>query len=180
MNGGGDHAAHYRGGDRLHHVRADAGFPEDRHQTREHGRYRHQLGAQALHGTVDHRRLQVRLGDRSASPEALIQRLMQIDDHHDTGLNGNAEERDVADPNGHAEVIAKPPLQQQTAGKRIDRRKDQHQRLSHGMKDEIEQHEDDEEDDGKDQLQPFLRAQLKFVFAGPLKRIVRGQLQLLL
>lgn len=33
---------------------------------------------------------------------------MKVDDHHNAGFYGNAKQGDVADPNGHAKVVAEP------------------------------------------------------------------------
>src|SRR5712671_4423693 len=47
------------------------------------------------------------------------------------------------------------------------------------MENHIEQHEDDEKDDGQNELQALFRSQLELVFARPLIGVARGQLQLL-
>jgi hypothetical protein len=41
---------------------------------------------------------------------------LQVDDHDDAGLDGGAEERDVTDPDGDAEIAAEQPLQKHAAG----------------------------------------------------------------
>ena len=83
-------------------------------------------------------------------------RFVQIDDHDDAGFNRDAEQRDIADPHRDAEVVAEQPLENQTAGQRIDRGENQDGGLSDRMKDHVEQQEDHEEDDGQNQLQPLL------------------------
>jgi len=44
--------------------------------------------------------------ERDARSETFVERLVEIDDHNDAGFHGNSEERDVAHPYGHAEVVA--------------------------------------------------------------------------
>jgi len=43
-------------------------------------------------------------------------RLLEVDHHDHAGLDGGAEERDVADPHRHAEVEAHGPLEQHASG----------------------------------------------------------------
>ena len=57
--------------------------------------------------------------------EPMLESFVQVDDHDDSGLDGNAKKCDVADPNGNAEVVAEHPLKEKPAGHRIKRRKDQ-------------------------------------------------------
>ncbi len=53
MDGGGNHAADDGGGNWLHHIGADAGFPEDRNQAGKHGADGHQLRSQTMNSTFD-------------------------------------------------------------------------------------------------------------------------------
>lgn len=76
VNGRGDHAADNGGGDRLHDVGADSGFPENWNQAGENGKYRHQFGSQALNGTLNN--------------------------HLDAGFNRNPEKHDVAHPDSNS------------------------------------------------------------------------------
>src|SRR2546421_1147222 len=111
--------------------------------------------------------------------ESPIERLVEIHNHHDSRLHGNAEKGDIADPHRHAEVIAKQLLQDEAAGERINRRENKHGRFHDGMKYHVEQHENHEEYDGQDNLEPLLGAQFKLVLAGPFVRVPRGQMNLL-
>jgi hypothetical protein len=45
--------------------------------------------------------------DRFSGCEPAVECLMQLDNHDHTGLNRNSKQRDVADPDCHAEVVAK-------------------------------------------------------------------------
>ena len=105
----------------------------------------------------------------------LVQRLLQVDDHHDARLHGGAEERDEADPDGDGEVVAEQPEQVNAAG----------QRERHGQQDmcgferrvvrEIEQEEDDDDGDRDDDLEPLPRAHLVFVAAAPADEVAGRQ-----
>ena len=46
----------------------------------------------------------------------VVERLVQVHDHHDPGLNRDAIQRDVPDPHGYREVVTEPPLQHHAAG----------------------------------------------------------------
>ena len=75
-----------------------------------------------------------------------IERFVQIYDHHDFGLDRDTEQRDVANPDGNAEIVAKLPLEKKPSRHRIQRRKDQNQCFGHGSEHHIEQHKDRKED----------------------------------
>ena len=45
----------------------------------------------------------------------LLQRVIEIDQHHDAGLGGDARERDEPDRDGDRQVEAEPPHQPQPA-----------------------------------------------------------------
>ena len=53
--------------------------------------------------------------ERAFFREAGFHGFLQIDDHHDTGLHGGAEERDVTDPDRAVEIVAEELLQQHAA-----------------------------------------------------------------
>ena len=91
MNRGRNHAAHDGRGDGLHHVRADAGFSQDRNEARQHDGDGHQLGTQPVHGALDDRRLQVGLGERHAGSKTALKRLVQVNHHDDARFDGDAE-----------------------------------------------------------------------------------------
>ena len=71
---------------------------------------RHDLGPEAEQGAFDHRVLESRMREMSAELDALpLNGLFEIDDHDDASLDGRAEQRDEADPDGDGEVVAKQP-----------------------------------------------------------------------
>jgi len=47
----------------------------------------------------------------NAGFEPVVQSFVEIDNHDNSGFNGNAEERDVADPHRYAKVVAEQLLQ---------------------------------------------------------------------
>src|SRR5437870_4257090 len=98
----------------------------------------------------------------------MIQRLVKVHDHDHARFDGNAEERNITDPDRHAEVIAEHPLQNQSASHGVEGRKDQYGRFSNRVEDHIKQHEDHKEYDGKNDLEALLGPKLEFVLARPL------------
>ncbi len=118
--------------------------------------------------------------ERHAFCEPVIESFVQIDDHDHAGFHGDAEQCDVADPNGHAKVVLEEPLKNEATGHRVEGGKNQHHGLRYRMEDHVQQHEDHKEDDRKDDFQAFLGTQFKFVFAGPLIDVSGWELQFLL
>jgi hypothetical protein len=57
---------------------------------------------------------------RFSAREAAVQRFVEVYDHNDAGLDRNAEQRDVADPYCHAEVVAQQFLQDEAARECIE------------------------------------------------------------
>src|SRR6202021_1816855 len=104
---------------------SDAGFPENRSKTQNHSSHGHELGAKTLNRAVDCGLLQSCFRQRNAFCEAMLERLMQVDNHDDAGLDGDAEERDVADPHSYAEVVPEKPLQQEATRQGVDGREDE-------------------------------------------------------
>ncbi len=76
MNGGGDHAADERRGNRFHHIRADAALPQNRNETREHHAYGHEFRPEALHGAFDDGLLNVFMFQGFSAREPPIERFV--------------------------------------------------------------------------------------------------------
>ena len=91
-------------------------------------------------------------------PSALAARLqfgeraVEIDQHHDAGLGGDAGERDEADGDRDREVEAEPPHQPEAADQRERHRQHDDQGLGHAAEIEVEQQEDDQQRDRHDDL----------------------------
>src|SRR6266404_3870841 len=168
MDGGRDHAADDGGGDRFHHVGADAGLPQDGDKARENDTYGHQLRPQTLHRTFNRRFFNVLVFQRLSGCEAAVECFMQIHDHDNARFDGDAEQRDVADPDRHAEVVAEQLLQDEAPRERVERREDEHGGFPDGMEHHVEEHKDDEEHDGKNNLETLLGPLFEFVFSCPL------------
>ena len=110
----------------------------------------------------------------SASPLPL-DRLLEVDHHHDAGLHGGAEQRDEADPDRDGEVVAEQPEQVDAAGQR-ERDGQQHvRRFERRVIGEVQQDEDDQQDDRQHDLQPLPRALLVLPPAAPRRRSSRRQ-----
>src|SRR5882724_1322317 len=93
--GRGDHPAHHRCRDPLHHLRAGAVAPEGRQEAQHDRRHRHELGSQPVHGAVldgSHE-----LGAVGATPTAgeVGPRVVEVEQHDDPGLSSDAGERKI-------------------------------------------------------------------------------------
>src|ERR1700677_4887425 len=175
VDGGRNHAADDRRGNRLHHIGADAGFPENRNKTGKHSADGHKLWPQTMNGTFNGCVFNVSIRQRLTRLQFVFESFMKIDDHHDTGFYSNSEECDVTDRHSDAEVVVKKPLQEQPSTHRIDDWEDENKRFGDRAKDQVQQQEDHEEDHRKNQLQALLGTQFQFVLSRPLKRVICGQ-----
>src|SRR5690349_21433198 len=102
---------------------------------------------------------------------------MQVNHHYNPGFHGDSKKCDIAHPNGNTEVVPHQPLQKQPASHGVKRGKNQHQRLSHGMKDHIKQKENSSEHNGQNNFESLLCTEFKFVFSRPVKAKPRLQFQ---
>ena len=114
--------------------------------------------------------------NRPALLEPLIDRLVEIHHHHHAGLHGDAVQGDVSDPDGHREVVAKQPLQDDATRHGVDDGEHHDCGFRHRVERQKEQHEYDEDDERDEDLEPLARAHLEFVLAGPQERVARWQL----
>ncbi len=80
---------------------------------------------------------------------------MQVDDHDHACLDRGAEQRDVANSYGHAEVVAQQLLQDEAAGECIECRENQPSRFRNGMKRHVKERKDKEKYDRQYDLQGF-------------------------
>ena len=75
----------------------------------------HHLWPDALHCAQHNRSMKIGLGEGLALRLTLglhvLQRMVEIDQHHDARLGGDARKRDEADSHGHRHVEAEPPHQ---------------------------------------------------------------------
>src|SRR5216684_7939795 len=104
---------------------------------------------------------------------------MEVHDHNYTGLDSDAEERDVAHPDGNTEVVSEQLLKDEAAGQSIERGKNEDSGLGDGVKHHIEQQEDDEEHHRQNELQSLFGPQLEFILPRPLVGVASRQGQLL-
>jgi hypothetical protein len=96
------HAADAGNGHRLHHVRSTTGMEEDRSQAEDCRDGRHQAGANALQAGLD-----------DETPDVidilrwlLAKEVLQVGQHHDAVVIGDADQSDEADPHGDAQVCS--------------------------------------------------------------------------
>ena len=102
---------------------------------------------------------------RPSFRRCFFQRFLEIDDHDHAGLDRGAEERDVADPDRDAEVVAEQVLQKDAAAQREGHGEDDVRRFLDGCDRRVEQQEDDEQHGRHDEHERALRAELVLVFA---------------
>ena len=171
-----DHAAQHRRGQWLHHLGPHARAPHDRQQAGDDGGDGHHFGAQPQQRAFHHGVPQRHAGQRAAERLPLaLDRLLQVDDHHDTGLHGGPEQRNEADPDRHREVVAEEPQQVDPSGQR-ERDGEQHvRRFDRRPVHEVEQDEDDYNHDRNHELQPLARALLVFPAPAPAEVIAGRQ-----
>ena len=81
---------------------------------------------------------------------------MEIHHHDDAGFDRNSKQCDVAHPDGDAEVVAKPILENQAASHRVKRGENKDGGFSDRVEDHIKKQEDHKKHDRHDELQPFL------------------------
>jgi hypothetical protein len=105
---------------------------------------------------------------RAAFQAFSCHRLLKVEDHDHAGLDRGAEERDVADPDGDAEVVPKPPLQQHAAGQGERHREDHVRGFRRRVKRHRQQQKDNQQHGRHDQLQRLAGADLVFILAAPL------------
>src|SRR5713101_5689760 len=103
---------------------------------------------------------------------------MEVHDHDYTGLDSDAEQRDIAHPDGNTEVVSEQLLKDEAAGQSIERGKNEDSGLGDGVKHHIEQQEDDEEHHRQDELQSLFGPQLEFILPRPLVGVTGRQRQL--
>ncbi len=156
-----DHASDDRRSYRLHYVGADAGLKENWNETGENGGDCHELRTEALNRAFDGSLFNIVRAMDFVREKMTVQSLVQVDDHDHAGFHRDSEERNVPDPDGHAEVIAKQPLQQQAAGQRVDRGHDKYDCFRGRAEDHVEQDEDEEEDYGQNELETLLGPRFK-------------------
>src|SRR6266852_145903 len=104
---------------------------------------------------------------------------MEVHNHNYTRLDSDAEQRDVANPDGNTEVVSEQLLKDEAAGQSIERGKYEDSGLGDGVKDHVKQQKDDEEHHRQDELQSLFGPQLEFILPRPLVGVASRQGQLL-
>src|SRR5713226_8776866 len=103
---------------------------------------------------------------------------MEVHDHNYTGLDSDAEQRDVANPDSNTEVVSEQLLKDEAAGQSIERGENEDSGLGDRVKDHVKQQEDDEEHDRQNELQSLFGPQLEFILPRPLVGVTGRQRQL--
>jgi len=100
VNGGRNHSADNRRGEGVPHLRADSAFPKDRHKAGKHYEECQPLRAKLLHCCFNGCLFDLLVRDAVAAGEALIKCCIEVHDPGDARLDGDSEQRNVADANG--------------------------------------------------------------------------------
>ena len=141
-----DHSADHRRRERLHHFRAGSRAPHDRQQTGDDRGDGHHFRTQAQARAFLDGGNEICVAEAGTNSSASsFKRFLQIDDHDDAGLDGGAEERDVADPDGDAEIVAEQVLQKDAAGQREGHGEDDVRGFLRVAIDDVKQEENDEQ-----------------------------------
>src|SRR5947209_20514703 len=104
---------------------------------------------------------------------------MEVHDHNYACFDSDAEQRDVANPDGNTEVVSEQLLKDEAAGQSVERGKNEDSGLGDGVKHHVKEQKDDEEHHRQDELQSFFGPQLEFILPRPLVRVASRQGQLL-
>src|SRR5215831_8111162 len=97
----------------------------------------------------------------------MLLRFVQIDNHDHASLHRDSKQCDIANPNGHAEVVSERPLKQETSGHCIQRGKNQYGCFGGGLEHQVQQYEDHEENNRENKFQTLLGTKLKLVLPCP-------------
>ena len=137
--------------------------------TGDNGGDGHDLWAEAQAGSVLHGLDEVLVSEgRAFFREAGFHGFLQINDHHDPGLHGSAEQSDVADPDGTIEVIAWQSLQHHPATEGEGHGEHHVSLLQRAVIDEVEKDENHHQHEREDQHHGFDETALVFELAGHL------------
>src|SRR5258705_5592298 len=97
----------------------------------------------------------------------MIQRFVEVHNHHNASFNSDTKQRDVTNPHGNTEVISEQALKNQAASQSVDCGENEDSSLGDGMKHHVEQQENNKENDRQNQLKPLFSPQLELVFTRP-------------
>src|SRR2546422_2305729 len=78
---------------------------------------------------------------------------MEVHNHNYTCFDSDAEQRDVANPDGNTEVVSEQLLKDEAAGQSVERGKNEDSGLGDGVKHHVKEQKDDEEHHRQDELQ---------------------------
>ena len=97
-----------------------------------------------------------------------VERLVDVDDHHHSGLHGEADHREQAHPDGGGERVAEEIEGPEAAHQREGNRSEHEERLGQAAKLQEKQGEHGEHHERHDPLQPLLTREEQVVLPGPL------------
>ncbi len=101
--------------------------------------------------------------------------MVEIDEHHDSGLRRHACQRDEADRDRHGPIVAQEPDEPDPPDEREGHREHHEDRLRHAPEVDVEEQEDDQQHGGHDEPQGRLGALHVLVLTTPLERVPLGK-----
>ena len=165
----GPQASNHRGGGPRRHVGSDAGFPEQRQQAEHRRGDRHDQRANASGGAFDHRRVHVRWCVNAAFAQVPFERLVEVHDHHDAGLGGDARDRDEPDPHGRREVVVHEREQPHAAGDGKRQTGQDEERLRPPPHRQVQEHHHEDEREWDHVAEPGLHLREELILTRPLQ-----------
>src|ERR1019366_8108579 len=167
QNEGRKDAADHRGGDALHHVGSGPDRPHNRYQAHEHGGDGHELRPDSFHRAMHDRRLQVAKALQLAFQLGLVVSQVQIEQHEHAGLGIDTQQRDQTDPHPDSHVVAEKVQEPDGAHSGERYGQDDDQGLGHGLRVEIQQHDDQKHGEREHDGQLFANTLHGLVLAAP-------------
>jgi hypothetical protein len=105
MDRGRNHSADDWRSDRLHHVGADAGLPENRNQAGKDGTNGHEFGPETVYSSFDGSVFHILICQWLSALFPAFKGFIKVDDHDHTGFDSDVSHRDC-----DAEVVFQQPL----------------------------------------------------------------------
>ena len=140
--------------------------------------HRHDLGADAFHRAEHDGIFQISSGFQQAFLFPFFIGKIKIEEHHHARLRIEAGKGDDAHPDGNAHIVIEQIQEPEGTDQRKRHGKQNDDRLGHRFRIQIDQHKNDQQRKGNDQLQPLMCFEQIFVFAAPVKPIAFRNFQL--
>src|SRR5262249_43899208 len=149
--------------------------PEDRHESSDDCRNRHELRTKAQKSTFYHGFTKVGASQYSALKPLSLDGFFQINHHHHGRLHRSSKQRDKTYPNGDREVVMKQPQKVETSGKSKRNGQQDVCRFEKRFIRQVKKDIDDADHDRYDNLQALLCSNLVLILPAPVVVIAGRQ-----